>query len=134
MKYLRMIFCAAVCALAVGAVAQTAPGDVVVDVPFAFLVNGEKLPAGHYIVSQKTDMIRIFNYQNQGLYVPTHLALRTRADGTKLVFHRYGEDYFLSTVWITGSKSGEELFPSRVERELKAKQVEMEMAVVRPAR
>jgi hypothetical protein len=133
MKLLRVVFCAAVFALTLGAVAQTSPGDLVVDVPFAFSANGEKLPAGHYMVSQKSDIIRIFNYQNVGLQVPTHPAFRTTSDGSKLVFHRYGNDYFLTAIWTTGSQSGKELFPSRAERELKAKRAEMEMAVVRPA-
>ena len=133
MNLLRILFCAAVFALTSAAIGQTSPGDLVVDMPFAFSVNGEKLPAGHYIVSQQTDVIRIFNRHHQGLFVPTHSATRTQSDGSKLVFHRYGADYFLSAVWITGSKSGKELFPSSTERELKAKRAEMELAVVRPA-
>ncbi len=132
MNRLRIVFCAAVFALALAAVGQTSPGDLVVDVPFEFSVNGQKLPAGHYIVSQQTDMIRIFN-RHLGLFVATHSATRTQTDGSKLVFHRYGTDYFLSAVWITGSKSGKELFPSGADREWKAKRAEMEMAVVRPA-
>lgn len=133
MKYLRILFCAAVCVLAFAAFAQTSPGDLAVDVPFAFFANGEKLPAGHYIIHQNTNMIRIFNHDKVGLFVPTLFAIRSRADGSKLVFHRYGDDYFLASVWITASKSGKELFPSRAEREAKSRRAEMEMAVVRPA-
>jgi hypothetical protein len=133
MRFVRILFCAVVCALAIGAFSQTRPGDLVVDVPFAFFANGEKLPAGHYIVHQNSNMIRIFSHDKVGLFVPTMFAIRTRADGSKLVFHRYGDEYFLASVWITGSKSGKELFPSRAEREAKSKRAEMEMAVVRPA-
>ena len=133
MKVLWIVFSAAVFALTLGAVAQTSPGDLIVDVPFAFSANGVKLPAGHYIVSPQSDIIRIFNHHHQGLYVATHPTMRSQIDGSKLVFHRYGDQYFLSSVWTTGSKSGKELFPSGAERELKAKRAEMEMAVVRPA-
>jgi len=133
MKFVRVFLCAAVCAHVIGAFGQTSPGDLVVDVPFAFSANGKKLPAGHYIISQKIDMIRIVNHDKVGLFVPTMLAFRTRVDGSKLEFHRYGDEYFLAAVWITGSKSGKELFPSSAEREAKAKHAEMEMAVVRPA-
>ena len=133
MKVLRIVFSAAVFALTSAAIAQTSPGDLIVDVPFAFSANGEKLPAGHYILSQQSDIIRIFNHHHQGMYVASHPALRAQTDGSKLVFHRYGDEYFLASVWITGNKSGKELFPSGAERELKAKRVEMEMAVVRPA-
>jgi hypothetical protein len=133
MKFVRILFCAVVCALTFGAFAQTRAGDLVVDVPFAFFANGEKLPAGHYIVHQNTNMIRIFNHDNVGLFVPTLYAIRTKEDGSKLVFHRYGDEYFLASVWTTGNKSGKELFPSRAEREAKSRRAEMEMAVVRPA-
>src|SRR3974390_1340781 len=121
MKLLRIVFSAAVFALSSAAIAQTSPGDLVVDVPFTFSANGEKLPAGHYMVNQQSDIIRIFNDHHQGVFVATHRAIRTQTDGSKLVFHRYGDEYFLFAVWTTGKKSGKELFPSGAERELKAK-------------
>jgi len=118
---------------AVAAVGQTSAGDMVVDVPFAFSVEGGSLPAGHYIVAAHDDMVRIFNAQTRGIYISTHAAIRSKSDGSKLVFHRYGESYFLSAVWITGNTIGKELFRSRAERELQVRQSEMQLAVVRPA-
>ena len=132
MNVFRIAFCAAIFAFTVGAIGQTGPGDLIVDVPFGFYVAGEKLPAGHYIVQQHTNPVRISG-NHKSLFVPTHAAVRTQAEGSKLVFHRYGDSYFLSALWITGNKSGKELYPSKAEREVKAKQVEMELAVVRPA-
>jgi len=134
MKLFRIGFCIAQLALAVGAIGQTSPGDVAVDVPFAFSAAGKNFAAGHYVVARQNDMIKIFNRQTQGAYLPTHGTLRTNSDGTKLVFHHYGDTYFLSEVWVTGNTSGQQLFPSRAEREFKARQAEMELAVVRPAR
>ena len=133
MKLFRIAFCAAMFALTVGAFGQTGPGDLVVDVPFAFSAAGQKLPAGHYIVKQHTGIIRIVGNNNQSVMVPIHAALRTQVEGSKLVFHRYGDSYFLSSLWIAGSKSGKELYPSKAEHELKTRQAETEMAVVRPA-
>lgn len=133
MTLFRIGFLATLLALTAVAIGQTSPGDVVVDVPFAFSVAGANLPAGHYIIAQQIDMIKIFNHHSQAVYVPTHSTLRTKADGSKLVFHHYGDTYFLSEVWVTGNTSGKQLFPSRSERELKARQAEMELAVVRPA-
>lgn len=132
MKLFRIVVFAALFAASAGAFGQTSPGDLVVDVPFAFSVAGQNLPAGHYIVSGKNDMIRIFNRETQGFYIPTHSAFRGKADVSKLVFHRYGSAFFLSAVWTRGNAFGKELFPSRAERELKARQAEMELAVVRP--
>jgi len=111
---------------------QARIGDVVVDVPFAFNAGGQALPAGHYIVAAVGDNIKIFNSQTTGFYVPTHSAMRTASDGTKLVFHRYGDTYFLSAVWVAGNTTGREMFRSRAERELAARNAEMQLAVVRP--
>ena len=138
MKLFRIALCAALLAAAFAsmgqpAVGQTSPGDLVVDVPFAFMVAGQALPAGHYIVKAVDDArVRIFNSQTTGFYVPTHAAQRTVSAGSKLVFHRYGDRYFLSAMWVTGNQTGRELFRSRAERELADHKAEMELAVVRP--
>jgi hypothetical protein len=42
----------------------------------------------------------------------------TRRNESTLVFHRYGDEYFLSTIWTAGNDTGHELFKSRAEREL----------------
>lgn len=134
MKRFRIGFCAALLALTAVAVGQTSPGDVVVDVPFAFSVAGRNLPAGHYVVAaQQIDMIKIYSQTTQTLYAPTHGTLRTKAESTKLVFHHFGDTYFLSEVWVNGNTSGKQLFPSKAEREFKSRQAEMELAVVRAA-
>jgi hypothetical protein len=135
MKLFRIVFCVALLAAMGAAMAQTREGDVVVDVPFAFSVGGQTLPAGHYVVAAAgTDLVRIFSRQTSGLFVPTHSGMRGKSDGSKLVFHRYGDTYFLSSVWVTGNTSGKELFRSPAERELEAHRAEMELAVVRPAK
>ena len=135
MRFLQMSLCAAVLAAASGSMGQTRPGDTVVDVPFAFLVNGQTLPAGHYIFAATDENhVRISNSKNAGLYVATHGALRTNSDGSRLVFHRYGDTYFLSAVWVSGNTTGRELARSRAERELANHRTEMELAVVRPGK
>jgi hypothetical protein len=133
MRFVRIAFCAAVLAAIGLATGQTSPGDVVVDVPFAFIVAGQQLPAGRYIVTSRDGFIRIFSTNKEGLFVPTHAAVRTASDESKLVFHHYGDTYFLSCVWVKGTTTGKQLYPSRAEREVAARQAEMELAVVRPA-
>lgn len=133
MRFFRIALCIAMLAATEGAIGQTSPGDMVVDVPFEFSAGAEKLPAGHYVVGLHDDMIRIFNAHTRGLYIPTHPTTRTKSEGSKLVFHRYGNSYFLSAIWITGNTTGKQLFRSGAERELEARQTEVELAVVRPA-
>jgi hypothetical protein len=113
---------------------QTKPGDVVVDVPFPFVAGGQTLHAGHYIVAAMDDTVRLFNSQTSGIFLPTHSASRNASDGTKLVFHRYGDTYFLSAIWVGGNTIGRELPRSKAERELSARVVEMELAEVRPTK
>lgn len=134
MKRFRVALFAAVLAVAEAAVGQATKGDVVVDVPFAFTVANQQFPAGRYIVAPGTDVIRIFDAHNTGLYVPTHASVRSGSGESKLVFHHYGEKYFLSAVWITGNNYGRELFRSQAEKEAAAEQSEMELAVVRPVK
>jgi hypothetical protein len=136
MKPFRIAWGAALIGLlaAVASMGQTKRGDMVVDVPFAFIVDGQTLPAGHYVVAAADDYhVRIFT-QETGLYVLTHAVSRIESDSSKLVFHRYGDTYFLSAVWVRGNTSGRELFPSHTERELAGHKAEMELAVVRPGK
>ena len=111
--------------------AQSKPGDVVVDIPFNFVVARQHLPAGHYIVTMQNDSTaRIFQPKGRTIFVPTGAGRRTTDEGSKLVFHRYGDTYFLSTVCVTGKRTTRELYPSAVERELAQGKAEMELAVV----
>ena len=43
------------------------------------------------------------------------------ADKSMLVFHRYGEEYFLREVWAAGAGTGRELIKSHTEREIARK-------------
>jgi hypothetical protein len=131
MKPFRTLLCATLLA-ASSTMGQTKPADVVVTVPFAFVVAGQEFPAGRYVITEEGDVcLRIFNPQWRGLYVPTRDLPPSATDGSKMVFHRYGHTYFLSAVWLTGDTTGRELFPSRPERELAEHKAEMELAIVR---
>lgn len=135
MRFFGSSVCAAVLAAALGSMGQTIPGDMVVDVPFDFVVNRQTLPAGHYVVGTMNDsQVRISGSRNVNVFVATHGALRTKSDGSKLVFHRYGEIYFLSAIWVTGKMLGRELPRSPAEREVANGKVELELALVRPGK
>jgi hypothetical protein len=54
------------------------------------------------------------------------LALSRRVEGkpaseTKLVFHKYGDQYFLAQIWIEGDSDGVQLPATRTEKELMSK-------------
>jgi hypothetical protein len=132
MKTVLHTLFAALLAVASASIAQTQPGDLTVDVPFAFVVAGKQLPAGHYTVNMETNFVRITT-PGSGVMITTHAASRKAADGSKLVFHRYGNTYFLSSMWVSGNTVGRELVPSRTERDMARRNAELELAQVRAA-
>jgi hypothetical protein len=90
------------------AYAQT--GVVKANVPFNFIVNAIDLPAGEYMiqpVGSSGSAIAIQNPDNQIFKVVLpHACQSAEAQKTsKLVFHRYGSQYFLAQVW-TGERPG----------------------------
>ncbi len=132
MKRLRIALYVAMLLTASVSVAQTRVGDVVADIPFRFMVDGQTLPAGHYIVSRVGDsFLRIQGSMHLGMFVSTNSSQRSASDNScKLVFHRYGDSYFLSQVWDAGNSRGRELLRSHAERELAAKAASEEDTVV----
>ena len=134
MKIFRISLRAVLLLAASAAIGQTT-GGVVADVPFSFVVAGRQFPAGHYTVTAASDFcLWISDSQHRGTYVPIHDSVRSTSEGTKLVFHRYGDTYFLSAVWVSGRTIGRELYRSRAEQEAANQKAEMELAVVRPGK
>ena len=91
-------------------------------IPFAFYWGEGMLPAGDYDVKSLGNGIAgLFNrnthtsaaFMTVGVSSPTGEPVNG-----KLIFHRYGEDYFLSEMWWEGQSVGSRLLPSKAEREL----------------
>lgn len=98
MTLFRVSLGAVVLAAATGT-AQTKAGDIAVDVPFTFVVSGQNFPAAHSVVTPENEVgVRVSNSNRQSRYVPTPHSLRSQSDGSKLLFHPYGDTYFLSGV------------------------------------
>ena len=95
------------------------------NIPFNFVVNGKTLPAGEYTVktmgSERTLSIRDSSQTATSLVLANACESMQPADRTKLVFHRYGDSYFLTKVWISGNTSGHEIPASKQEAELAAR-------------
>jgi hypothetical protein len=91
-------------------------------IPFEFIIKGETLPPGVYIVkrasSEKPEMLLLSSIDGGSrVYILTNsLRAKTGPSGSKLVFQQYGDQYFLSQVWEAGENEGRQLFKSRGER------------------
>jgi hypothetical protein len=93
------------------------------NVPFEFIVGDQTLPAGSYSVSPAVNSGDALKIQNNNEAITT-LRLTTpmrrmNDEEGKLVFHRYGEIYFLREVWKEGEQAGRQFRESKHERALK---------------
>jgi hypothetical protein len=94
------------------------------NIPFAFVVGDKNLPAGDYTLGAITasgDVLRIRGVESQESVMRLTKGANGKANHAKLVFHRYGERYFLAQVW-TSSGDGRELMTSKQEQAIKQDQ------------
>lgn len=91
------------------------------NIPFDFIVGDQTLPAGEYIcrgvMVTSNDAMQIISADgHKSAFRMTHSAESTaKQTKVRLVFHKYGDRYFLAQVWTSGS-TGRELFKSKAER------------------
>ena len=101
--------------LTVASVRAQNAGNLLVTVPFEFGAAGKSLPAGDYYVRRSFDrtlvVMRLESKDGSlSIYVPTHGAQSAEIQNeSKLVFNKYGGQFFLSQVWAAGHSTGEEL-------------------------
>jgi hypothetical protein len=86
-----------------------------VNVPFSFTVDEVRMPAGEYAVSSPSE--RVVTLQHVGgpeaKTTMTNNGSSTNSDGrAKLVFHKYGNAYFLAAAWMPNSDHAREFFAS----------------------
>ena len=99
--------------------------ELVADIPFAFSVCHEQLPAGKYhvrrVTSASANMVLIGSEGNRSIDIAcTHDVQSQKAATTgKLIFNRYGDQYFLSEIWSPGNKTGNQLPPTEKEKALR---------------
>ena|ERR1051326_9058444 len=108
--------------LAVVSVYANPTGSIKANIPFDFSVGDKTLPAGAYTVAASTTpdvlLIRREDCRAAAMVVALRMPTEQGEDQTKLIFHRYGDQYFLAQVWSTGDSGVRELPKSRTEREM----------------
>ena len=90
-----------------------------VNIPFEFHVGDKALPAGTYIVEKRGEALLISDRQGKSA------AILSNAIGNKahklddmVVFHRYGDNRFLSEVRWSEYSTARGVLPSKTERRL----------------
>lgn len=130
--------------LAVGAAAQSnGNNQMKASIPFKFTVGQMTLPAGDYTISfvnrasdAETMLIKSADGHSSKMVHMLPVQAREIQESGKLVFNRYGQQYFLSQIWSPAEQTGLELAPSRTERALERElaQTERERVTVALAR
>jgi len=95
--------------------------QIVADIPFEFTVGGQSLPSGHYAVraanSQGSALIvQSDDAKSSAIRLTNPIRPNKTNEQARLVFHRYGERYFLAEVWSGSDSTGRQLLKSREER------------------
>jgi hypothetical protein len=89
-----------------------------VDIPFAFEAGLAHFTAGKYILSAPREHILVVQGTTRsGLTMSSYETSLTPASESKVVFYRYGNQYFLREVWIKGKVDHLRCVESKAEEE-----------------
>ena len=121
--------------MAVAAKAQTnGRTQLIANIPFQFSVGNKTLPAGEYtVLSVNADSSNVaLKIQSQDGKTSAMVRMMTvtgkAQESAKLIFHRYGNQYFFAEAWVDGDSSGLQAQKPRAERA-----IERELAGVKIA-
>ena len=104
--------------------AQSLGNRIRANIPFDFNISEKKLPAGEYSVGRAAIgaddlVVSVNDLEGRSKAIRlSNAVVRTHPDQKALlVFHRYGDQYFLFRVWPAGATTGREFRVSKSERE-----------------
>ncbi len=90
--------------------------------PFAFVVGDTLVPAGAYAVRvvSPTGTLSIRGEEENVSVLTGSLPIQGQeaSNRYKLIFHRYGEHYYISEIWAPGYQTGRTIQPRASELEL----------------
>jgi hypothetical protein len=92
-------------------------------VPFNFSVNGSWMPAGTYTIASEPSRANILNIasreQNVHQLAMGQVDSKDPGSAGELVFHKYGDRYFLSEIRYPNSSAAVHFAPTRTEKRAK---------------
>ena len=108
--------------LAVGSVSGQSNSHIRVNIPFDFAAGKTQLKAGEYIVRSSSESILVLRRISDGtdtfVFTPNKLHRPETNLSAKLVFHRYGSEYFLAEAWTSRNTIGRLVNETSAERRL----------------
>jgi hypothetical protein len=118
-SYIRIFAVSAFAFVLAAGVAKAQSNDTISKVPFAFNVGTSVMPADTYRVSEfggQTGVFMISGFRHSAI-VLSEPDGRTGVDRPQLVFHKYGDQYFLREIRLAGN-TGFSLPESKQERQV----------------
>jgi hypothetical protein len=95
-------------------------------IPFDFSVGDKKLPAGEYAFRRlsgfsdsKMMLVSSADASTSVFQSTSRTQILTPKNQSTLVFHRYGDQYFLEQIWSGGEQEGTQVPESRGERTIR---------------
>ena len=124
---IAMLVLISIVALSASAKAQTLGSRLTANIPFDFTVAGKKFAAGQYSIvrlnpSAGDQVLSISSVDDHSFPLTIPVDTRVAKEKSTLVFHRYGDEYFLAQIWPAGATTGRAFFKSRRERQLEQEQ------------
>lgn len=94
------------------------------DIPFDFTVGNQTMTSGEYSVRSITNdgaglVIRSDAGGKSVMRLTNTIEPQRNKTQARLVFHKYGQRYFLAEVWVGGLSEGRQLVQSRDERAIR---------------
>lgn len=113
-RFLSLFPVAAMLGVLAATPAPTDAAELRADIPFSFSVNGKTLPPGTYSLSEKNAVLFVDGATGAAMTIAVRVQSVDHVRPS-LVFHRYGDQYFLRQAW-TGGRTGRELPERGIER------------------
>lgn len=115
---------AGVCLLAASTMLSQNHGALRVKVPFQFNLKDAQLPSGEYAIERGPTGGVVLTSKNGAIrkvVMATPIESPTTRRDTRVIFRRYGDDYFLSQIWVRSEHWGFEIPVSKAERDVIAR-------------
>lgn len=135
LKRFTMLMLVVGLALATAAVSSNAQSrnELTANIPFEFVVGDKTLPGGAYTLRSESatgDALMVQGADNGKSAVRlSYPAKQKDKTHSRLVFHRYGQSYFLAEVW-DGQSTGRQIVKSRQERAIERELARIPLASI----
>ena len=122
MKRITAIALLAIANFALAGTSYAQSTGVRAKVPFSFTVGDKVLPAGDYTITSETPQVIVIKNHDHAAEAAVSLVIQASnasPSGGKLLFHRYGSQYFLTEILCNPADMNLSIPPSKREERVK---------------